>query len=70
MEIINSNNFRVEVPHSFLPLPTGNPHISSVIPIYSFARQQQPADSAMNLTPAMVGAVQTLCGHTVPPWQG
>lgn len=70
IEIINSNNFRVEVPHSFLPLPTGNRHISSVISIYSFARQQHPADSVVNLTPAMVGAVQTLCGHIGPLWQG
>lgn len=70
MEIINSNDFRVEVPHSFLPLPTGNPHISSVIPIYSFARQQHSADSVMNLTPAGLGAVQTLCGHIVPSLAG
>lgn len=64
-QIINSNNLRVEVPHSFLPQPTGNPHISSVITIYSFALQQHPADSVVNLNPAMLGAVQnTLWPHS------
>lgn len=57
-QIINSNNLRIEVPRSFLPQPTGNPHISSVITIYSFAPQQHPADSVMSLNPAMIGALQ------------
>lgn len=64
-QIINSNNLRIEVPRSFLPQPTGNPHISSVITIYSFAPQQHPADSVMSLNPAMIGTVQkTLRPHS------